>query len=127
LQRGEGGDEETLYQDCIRSICEPHRDGSRTQTLMCEDTELRCPNCNSEAVYKHGKTKAGKQRFLCLLCKKQFTPQGLRKQLFNRPLCPVCGNKMHLYMRKGITVRFRCSAYPICKTFLKIEMGEMSQ
>lgn len=94
------------------------------QKLITEDTEVRCPSCDSEAVYKYGRTKSGKQRYLCILCGRQFTLGGLSTVVKHRPECPQCGSKMHLYMKKGTTARFRCSRYPKCRTFVKIDMGE---
>ncbi|HAM53467.1 MAG TPA: hypothetical protein DCP92_23265 [Nitrospiraceae bacterium] len=35
--------------------------------------EIKCPWCESEALYKYGKAWTGKQRFLCMMCGKQFT------------------------------------------------------
>ncbi|MGO9611957.1 MAG: transposase, partial [Dissulfurispiraceae bacterium] len=84
------------------------------------DEGIRCPSCRSEAVYRYGKTGAGKQRYYCLLCEMQFT--GFTKRTFvrSRPLCPVSGNPMHLYMRSGEKYRFRCSKYPQCGAFMKM-------
>ena len=85
-----------------------------------------CPTCGSEAVYRHGHTKAGKQRYRCLLCGRQFTPDSCRRQLVERPRCPQCGLEMHLYKVDEGAARFRCSRYPSCKTYLKLAKGEMA-
>src|SRR5664279_4964845 len=81
--------------------------------------ELQCPECNSPALYKYGKTKSRKQRFICLICGRQFTPDASRKEVKNKPACTTCGGHMHLYKRKGNLLRFRCSHYPLCKTYAK--------
>ena len=89
--------------------------------IMAEGLEIKCPTCNSEAVYKYGKTWAGKQRFLCLICGRQFTIGIKRTEVKGKPLCPRCGRLMHLYMRSEEAIRFRCSYYPICKTYKKVK------
>jgi DNA-directed RNA polymerase subunit RPC12/RpoP len=76
----------------------------------------QCPRCNSEAFYKYGKTRHGKQRFRCLLCGRQFGDT-VRVELKNRPLCRICGQKMHVYKRDSGIIRFRCSGYPVCRNF----------
>lgn len=83
---------------------------------------IRCPRCNSDALYRFGRTKGGSQRYRCLLCGTQFIKEPKRIRLIDRPICSVCGRKMYLYKRNG-EVRFRCSGYPACKTYLKTEKG----
>jgi ssDNA-binding Zn-finger/Zn-ribbon topoisomerase 1 len=83
----------------------------------------KCPRCNSEASYKYGKTRHGKQRFRCLLCGRQFGDNA-RVELKERPLCSECGQKMHLYRKDPGWVRFRCSAYPSCRNYEKLKKGE---
>jgi transposase-like protein len=89
-------------------------------TTVPNQNDTRCPNCNSDALYKYGKSKAGKQRFLCLMCKRQFTLGAQRLPMKNKPTCPECGALMHLYKRETAHIRFRCSEYPTCRTFIKI-------
>jgi transposase-like protein len=93
-------------------------------TIVCEgrEVEVKCPACNSEALYKYGKTKAGKQRFLCLICHRQFTVGNRRVEVKARPDCPACGEPMHLYKREGRTLKYRCSQYPDCRTFTKEDL-----
>ena len=92
-----------------------------------EEKEIQCPECTSEALYKFGRTKWGKQRFQCLICKRQFTLGIQRAEIKDRPSCPKCGSMMHSYMRKGGVSRFRCSNYPECKTYLKFSTEEKSK
>lgn len=88
------------------------------------ETNEICPVCDSEAIYKYGKTRDGKQRFQCLMCGRQFS-QGAKKQAIQgKPICPECGNPMHLYKIEGEVIRFRCSDYPVCKTFRKFKIKE---
>ena len=81
---------------------------------------LICPACASEAVYKYGHINNGKQRLRCILCGRQFVLGFARHELEKRPTCPQCGFKMHLYMHDKKAIRFRCSEYPVCKSYIKI-------
>ncbi|WP_373878670.1 IS1/IS1595 family N-terminal zinc-binding domain-containing protein [Desulforhabdus amnigena] len=81
---------------------------------------VKCPRCGAETVYRYGKTKQGKQRYLCLACGLQFTPGSRRVEPAERPVCPACGKPMHVYKRENGATRFRCSNYPECKCFKKI-------
>jgi transposase-like protein len=87
---------------------------------MGTSVDLKCPVCASEAVYKYGHVKNGKQRLRCVLCGRQFVPGFARNTLRNRPACPRCGLKMHLYMRDKDALRFRCADYPDCKSYIKV-------
>lgn len=91
---------------------------------IVKEYEVKCPDCNSDALYKYGKTRIGKQRFVCLMCGKQFTPNAERCEAKGKPLCPVCGKLMHLYRIEGEIIRFRCSGYPGCRTFKKYRIME---
>jgi transposase-like protein len=86
-----------------------------------DEHDIRCPFCNSNAFYRYGKIKTGKQRYLCIICGKQFSIGGKRKEMFKKPGCPKCGSIMYVYRREGQIIRFRCSHYPACRTFLKIK------
>ncbi|MBF0567683.1 transposase-like zinc-binding domain-containing protein [Candidatus Magnetominusculus dajiuhuensis] len=87
-----------------------------------KESQVKCPVCGHDASYRYGKTKSGKPRRLCLVCGRQFSPGSVSDKLKDRPKCPVCGRPMHLYMKKGELVRFRCSAYPSCRTFLRRQL-----
>jgi DNA-directed RNA polymerase subunit RPC12/RpoP len=80
----------------------------------------RCPACNSDVLYRYGRTASGKKRYLCLICNRQFVENPLRDQVRNRPVCPKCGSPMHIYMREQAHIRFRCANYPECRTFYKL-------
>jgi transposase-like protein len=79
-----------------------------------------CPRCLSDAIYRYGKSVNGRKRYLCQVCRRQFVLKGPgRLDAGQRPSCPVCGKPMHVYMRIGEIIRFRCADYPHCRTFLK--------
>jgi transposase-like protein len=77
-----------------------------------------CPRCGADAIYAYGRTGNGKQRFLCLLCNRQFV-EGLKKKVVDRPVCPACQVGMHVYKHEDTTVRFRCPNYPRCRIYLR--------
>jgi transposase-like protein len=85
---------------------------------------LSCPRCGAKALNKYGHLKSGKQRYLCLVCNRQFAWPNSIKPIPYRPHCPACGRGMHVYARKGDVIRFRCQDYPNCRTYFKINNGE---
>ena len=87
--------------------------------------DIKCPKCNSEAIYKFGKAKNGKQRFICQVCNRQFVAGKSRLEVIQRPACPNCGKPMHVYMRAEALVRYRCRDYPKCKTYQKLTEEEL--
>jgi len=91
---------------------------------VAEKSETECPTCANDAVYRYGKTKAGKQRFMCLMCGTQFTPAGTKRPVKGKPSCGECGKPMNVYKIEGDVIRFRCSGYPECRTFRKFTMKE---
>lgn len=103
-------------------ICSSHRPGCKLRegTRRKMISGVVCPRCASEAIYRYGKNAAGHKRYLCQVCRRQFT-QAARIWLSaaERPTCPACGKPMHVYMRTAALTRFRCSDYPNCRTFLK--------
>jgi transposase-like protein len=80
---------------------------------------LQCPRCRADAYYRYGKTASGNPRFLCKVCNRQFSIARRKLSEDARPRCPACRKSMHIYMRFGNGLRFRCSDYPRCRTFLK--------
>ncbi len=95
-----------------------------TSIITAEELKIICPSCNSDAVYRYGKIKTGKQRFMCIICGNQFTPGASKSQVKGKPVCPECGKQMNVYKLEGNVIRFRCSGYPVCKTFKKFIMKE---
>jgi DNA-directed RNA polymerase subunit RPC12/RpoP len=92
--------------------------------VITEAIETRCPSCDSEALYRYGRIKTGTQRFMCLVCHKQFSLGAKKMQVKGKPACPGCGKPMNVYMIEGDVIRFRCSGYPVCRTFRKFTMKE---
>ncbi|WP_174260724.1 IS1/IS1595 family N-terminal zinc-binding domain-containing protein [Thermodesulfatator indicus] len=84
---------------------------------------IKCPFCGSQAYNRYGKTKDGLQRYRCLVCNKQFTEKS-KPNSIKRPSCPQCGQKMYVYMKTQKFIRWRCSRYPECSTYLKIALEE---
>ncbi len=87
------------------------------------DSFIKCPFCGSQAYNRYGKTKDGLQRYRCLVCNRQFTEKS-KPRLLKRPSCPKCGKKMYVYMKGNGYIRWRCSAYPECNTYLKTSIEE---
>lgn len=78
-----------------------------------------CPKCGSEAHYRYGRSKLGKQRFICIVCDRQFVLNPAHVPLANKPQCRICGATMYMYKRDKDLLRFRCSRYPLCRTYSK--------
>jgi transposase-like protein len=93
-------------------------------TTTAEMIETRCPSCDSEAIYRYGRIKTGRQRFLCLMCRTQFSMGAKKTPLKGKPACPACGKHMNVYRIEGDVIRFRCSGYPVCRSFRKFTMKE---
>ena len=86
-----------------------------------------CPRCGSDALNKNGRIASGKQRYRCLVCERQFVHPTKEKLSFPRPTCPACGKAMHVYARENGIVRFRCAAYPACRTYAKSAIPNSSR
>lgn len=86
--------------------------------------EIRCPRCKENVLYRYGMTASGKRRYLCLSCNRQFTLESTLRLAQIRPNCPACGNAMHVYKSGGDVVRYRCSRYPGCATYLKLKLED---
>ena len=80
---------------------------------------IRCPRCGSDAFNHYGRARNGKQRFKCLVCDRQFVEGSRRRDNAPRPVCPVCGDPVHVYMRYHDAIRYRCSGYPRCRGYVK--------
>jgi transposase-like protein len=81
----------------------------------------KCPNCGETALNRYGRIKSGKQRYICLVCGRQFVvPRSHVSMSIDRPVCANCGQSMHIYARESYKVRFRCSRYPECKTYVTV-------
>jgi len=90
---------------------------------MGKPDKLKCPACNSEAVYRYGHIHSGKQRLRCMMCGRQFVLSS-RTKVNNRPVCPVCGKRMYIYRHDEKVMRFRCSGYPSCKSYSVVPLNK---
>lgn len=86
-----------------------------------------CPACGSTAFYRYGRAVNGKKRRICLICSRQYVVDRASGGPAARPSCPVCGLPMHRYMRGAQTIRYRCSNYPACKNYLKVNRDEATE
>jgi ssDNA-binding Zn-finger/Zn-ribbon topoisomerase 1 len=88
---------------------------------------IRCPRCGSDAWYRFGNTVTGKRRYICQVCSRQFIADYENKLgLAKRPCCDSCGATMHIYMRDPQKIRFRCSRYPECRGFKRLDLTTLS-
>jgi len=80
---------------------------------------IACPACSSLALYRFGHV-SGLQRYLCLMCGRQFIPG--HERLFSpaRPTCVTCGTGMHIFKKSGAYTVFRCARYPVCHTYRRV-------
>jgi transposase-like protein len=85
------------------------------------EATISCPRCGSKALNKYGHLKSKKQRYLCLVCNRQFVWPQSSNPIPYRPHCPACGQRMHVYARDQKVIRFRCREYPNCRNYLKID------
>ncbi|HAM49274.1 MAG TPA: Insertion element protein [Nitrospiraceae bacterium] len=102
----------------------PHESKQVPTRVGKQGDDNKCPSCDSSAIYKYGKVRTGKQRYLCIVCGRQFTDGSKKATVKGKPVCPECGRLMNLYKIDGDVVRFRCSGYPECRTFKKYRMKE---
>ena len=92
--------------------------GRKAKKQQC----VACPKCGSTALNKYGRVKSGKQRYLCLVCNRQFCWPHSIKAIPFRPTCPTCKTHMHVYTREVKKIRFRCSDYPQCRQYASIKL-----
>jgi transposase-like protein len=89
------------------------------ESLLVRKRKIHCPACHATTTRKFGRAWTGKQRYLCVSCNRQFTPGSTRREMRFKPNCPKCGKHMNLYKREKQSIRFRCSDYPVCRTYHK--------
>jgi transposase-like protein len=86
---------------------------------QANEVNIVCPACNSSALYKYGHVH-GSQRYICLMCNRQFVLGQERIFPKSRPLCPHCGRSMYLFRSKEAHDTFRCARYPECRTYVRV-------
>lgn len=87
---------------------------------VAAEERIVCPECSSLALYRFGHV-SGLQRYLCLMCGRQFIPGHERVFALPRPTCSSCGTGMHVFKKKSDHTIFRCARYPACHTYLRLE------
>ena len=97
------------------------------ELALTKGGEIKCPSCESEALYKYGKIWTGKKRLICLICGRQFTPYAKKFKVTGKPVCNECAKPMNVYKLEGEVVRFRCSGYPECKNIRKFMIKEIKE
>jgi transposase-like protein len=99
--------------------CSPEAATAAGRTRRRPVVGVVCPRCLSKAIYRYGRTASKKKRYLCQVCRHQFTlRRAARLDALVRPTCPVCERSMHIYMHRNGIIRFRCSRYPECRTYM---------
>ena len=68
-------------------------------------TNIKCPRCNSDKLYKFGMNKQAKQKYQCKQCKRQFAiGDGDGRPKLNNPKCPRCGKELTYIIHINITI-----------------------
>lgn len=55
----------------------------------------------------------------------RVNPMAKKSPVKGKPACPACRKPMNVYKLESDVIRFRCSGYPVCKTFKKFIMKEV--
>ncbi len=82
------------------TVCSPGRNEGAL-SLDPRDQGICCPECSADAYYRYGKTHQGKQKDLCLICGRQFTPGRKREEARERPACPAARTRCTPTSEKG--------------------------
>ena len=73
-------------------------------------TNIKCPRCNSDKLYKFGMNKQAKQKYQCKQCKRQFAiGDGDGRPKLNNPKCPRCGKGTYLHHAYKHYNRYKCN------------------
>ena len=70
---------------------------------MSKNFNIFCSECFSKNLYKYGKDKAGKQKYQCKTCCKQFSKDSSAKY----PKCPICSAGTYLHHEYEHYSRFK--------------------
>lgn len=72
-------------------------------------TNVKCPRCHSDELYKFGLDKQANQKYQCKKCKRQFAPNSVSgKVKLNYPRCPKCGKATYLHHQYKHYNRYKC-------------------
>ena len=73
-------------------------------------TNIKCPRCHSNKLYKFGLDKQANQKYQCRQCKRQFAlGDGDRLPKMNYPKCPKCGKGTYLHHSYKYYNRYKCN------------------
>lgn len=72
-------------------------------------TNIRCPRCHSDKLYKFGLDKQANQKYQCKKCKRQFAPDYVSSPVISKyPRCPKCGKATYLHHEFKHYNRYKC-------------------
>jgi len=72
-------------------------------------TNVKCPRCHSDQLYKFGMDKQANQKYQCKKCKRQFAPDSVStKPKLNYPRCPKCDRATYLHHEYKHYNRYKC-------------------
>ena len=73
-------------------------------------TNIKCPRCHSEKLYKFGLDKQANQKYQCQKCKRQFAPDSVSNPIISKyPRCPKCNKATYLHYEYKHCNRYKCS------------------
>ncbi|MDK0814401.1 IS6 family transposase [Clostridium perfringens] len=74
-------------------------------------TNIKCPRCHSEKLYKFGFDKQANQKYQCKECGRQFAPDSVSsrpKSKYHR--CPKCNKATYLHHKYKHYNRYKCGS-----------------
>ena len=73
------------YNEFAKNIYPP----SRKEKKAMNKTNIKCPRCHSEKLYKFGFDKQANQKYQCKECGRQFAPDSVSSRPKSKyPRCP---------------------------------------
>ena len=73
-------------------------------------TNIKCPRCHSNKLYKFGLYKQANQKYQYQNCKRQFAPDKVSSRVLkNYPRCPKCGKGTYLHHSYKHYNRYKCN------------------
>ena len=73
-------------------------------------TNIKCPRCHSNKLYKFGLDNQANQKYQCQNCKRQFAPDKVSSRVLkNYPRCPKCGKGIYLHHSYKHYNRYKCN------------------
>jgi putative transposase len=84
---------------------------SMEKATLQPNKPLQCPRCQCKYLHRFGHDRDGFQKYQCVGCKHQFSPEKPVRQKKPKVICPLCGRAMYPYKSFTGYVRYRCAAY----------------